>query len=86
MLARMPACHKRAPDPIIDSYEPPCDCWELNSDPMEEMFLTSESSLQAFPAKSYSMPSPSYKIPQAPLNVWLWISALVSISSWVKPL
>jgi hypothetical protein len=39
---------KRASDPIIDGYEPPCGCWELNSGPLEEqsLLLTVEPSLQ----------------------------------------
>jgi hypothetical protein len=47
----LPACtfagQKRAPDLIIDDYEPLCDCWELNSEPLEEqpMLSTSEPSL-----------------------------------------
>ena len=28
---------KRASDPIIDGCEPPCRCWELNSEPLEEL-------------------------------------------------
>jgi hypothetical protein len=34
--ACMPAGQKRAPDVILDGYEPPCGCWEWNSGPMEE--------------------------------------------------
>jgi hypothetical protein len=32
---------------IIDGCEPPCGCWELNSDPLEEqaVLLTSKPSL-----------------------------------------
>lgn len=86
ILACKPACYKRALDLIIDSFEPPWDCWILNSGPREEMFLTYESSLQLLPAKFYSISSPSYRSPQAPLNIWLRVSALVSISSWEKPL
>jgi hypothetical protein len=39
---------KRASDPITDGCEPPCDCWELNSGPLEEqsVLFTTESSLQ----------------------------------------
>ena len=42
------ACQKRASDLITDGCEPPCDCWELNSGPLEEqpMLLTAEPSLQ----------------------------------------
>ena len=29
--AHMPACQKRAPDPIIDGFATPCGCWESNS-------------------------------------------------------
>ena len=44
----MPTGEKRAPDPIRDGCEPPCDCRELNSGPLEEqaMLLTTEPSLQ----------------------------------------
>jgi hypothetical protein len=31
----MPAGQKGADDLIIDGYEPPCGCWELNSRPLE---------------------------------------------------
>jgi hypothetical protein len=36
-------------DIIIDGCEPPCACWELNSEPLEEqlVLLTVEPSLQA---------------------------------------
>ena len=39
---------KRVSDHIADGGEPPCDCWELNSGPLEEqsVLLTSEPSLQ----------------------------------------
>ena len=39
---------KRALDPIIDGCEPPCECWELNSGPLEEqsVLLTTEPFLQ----------------------------------------
>jgi hypothetical protein len=42
---------KRALDPIIDGCEPPCGCWELNSEPLEEqpVLLTAKSSLQPPP-------------------------------------
>jgi hypothetical protein len=45
----MPACQKRASDLITDVFEIPCDCWELNSGPLEEqpMLLTTEPSLQS---------------------------------------
>ena len=43
----IPACQKRASDPIADGCEPPCDYCELNSGPLEEqpVFLTTEPSL-----------------------------------------
>jgi hypothetical protein len=43
----MPTSQRKAPDLIIYVYEPPCDCWELNSGPLEEqiVLLTSEPSL-----------------------------------------
>ena len=43
----MPACQKRAPDLNVDGCEPPCGCWELNSEPLEvqPVLLTSEPSL-----------------------------------------
>ena len=36
-------------DPIIDSCELPCGCWELNSGPLEKqpVFLSTEPSLQS---------------------------------------
>ena len=39
---------KKASDPIIGSFEPPCGCWDLNSGPLEDqaVLLTAESSLQ----------------------------------------
>jgi hypothetical protein len=39
---------KSAADPVTDGCEPPCDCWELNSGPLEEqpVLLTNEPSLQ----------------------------------------
>jgi hypothetical protein len=39
---------KRASDPIMNDCEPPCGCWELNSEPLEEqsVLLTSEPCLQ----------------------------------------
>jgi hypothetical protein len=42
---------KRASDPIWDHCEPPCDCWELNSGPLEEqsVLLITEPSLQCAP-------------------------------------
>jgi hypothetical protein len=39
---------KKASDPITDGCEPPCGCWELNSELREEqsVLLTTEPSLQ----------------------------------------
>jgi hypothetical protein len=34
--AYIPADQNRAPDLIIDGYEPPYGCWEFNSGPLEE--------------------------------------------------
>ena len=47
----MPIGQKRAPDPITDGCEPPCGCWELYSEPLEEqsVLLTAEPS----PARVY---------------------------------
>ena len=41
----MPAGQKRAPDLIVDGYEPLYACWELNSGPLEEqpVLLTSRN-------------------------------------------
>jgi hypothetical protein len=41
------AHQKRASVPITDDCEPPCGCWELNSEPLEEqsVLLTVEPSL-----------------------------------------
>ena len=43
-----PACQKSALDPITDGCEPPCGCWELNSEPLEaqSVLLISEPPLQ----------------------------------------
>lgn len=48
LLACMTAGQKRAPDLIIDGFEPMCGCWDLNSGPLEgqPVLLTSELSLQ----------------------------------------
>jgi hypothetical protein len=35
-LLRLQTHQKRASDPIIDDYQPPCGCWELNSGYLEE--------------------------------------------------
>ena len=39
---------KRSSNPVKDGCESPCDCWELNSVPLEEqlVLLTAELSLQ----------------------------------------
>jgi E3 ubiquitin-protein ligase NEDD4 len=39
---------KKASDPITDSCEPPCGCWELNSGSLEEqsVLITAEPPLQ----------------------------------------
>jgi hypothetical protein len=47
----LPACmpkDQKAPDLIIDGCEPPCGCWEPNSQLLEEqsVLLTTEPSLQ----------------------------------------
>ena len=51
MYAYMLTGHKTAPDPIIDSHEPLCDGYKLNSGPLEEqpVLLTSEPSLLLLP-------------------------------------
>jgi hypothetical protein len=48
LSAYTPVCQKRASDPIINGYEPPCGCWGLNSGHLEEqtVLLTIGSSLQ----------------------------------------
>jgi hypothetical protein len=48
-IACIAVCQKRAvPDPIIDGCEPPCGCWDLNSEHLEEqsVLLTAEPSLK----------------------------------------
>jgi hypothetical protein len=35
--------------PYIDGCEPPCGCWELNSQLLEEQLLTTEPSLHPYP-------------------------------------
>jgi hypothetical protein len=39
LIVCTPACQKRTTDPIIDGCEPPCGCWELNSEPLEEQLV-----------------------------------------------
>ena len=48
--------HKRASDPIIDGYEPPCICRELNSGPLEEhsVFLSLSHLCSPIAAFSYT--------------------------------
>ena len=43
-----PACLKIASDPITDSCEPHCGCWELNPGPLEKqpVLLPAEPPLQ----------------------------------------
>jgi hypothetical protein len=50
----LPASQKKTPDPNTDGGEPPCGCWDLNSEPLEEqsVLLTTEPSLQ--PLKAFS--------------------------------
>lgn len=38
-------------DPITDGYEPPCDCWELNSAPLLLVFLKKD--LKWFETRSH---------------------------------
>jgi hypothetical protein len=61
---------KRASDPITDGCEPPCGCWELNSEPMEEqsVLLTIDPSLQPifFQKKHYI------------LHLFICVSAFIS--------
>ena len=47
LSACTPACQKRASDHTVDSYNPPCACWDLNSGPLEEqtVLLIAEPSL-----------------------------------------
>lgn len=42
----MSSHERRASDSITDGCEPPCGCWELNLDPLQEqlVFLTTEPS------------------------------------------
>jgi hypothetical protein len=49
LAACIPACQKRASDPTIDGYGPPCGCWGMNPGPLEEqiVLLTADPSLQA---------------------------------------
>ncbi|EGV91681.1 hypothetical protein I79_016791 [Cricetulus griseus] len=58
LLSCISAHQKRAPDLITDSCEPPFDCWELNSGPLEEqsVLLTSEPSLQPLHVQFLTVP------------------------------
>ncbi|GAB1289525.1 Smoothelin [Apodemus speciosus] len=40
---------KRASDPITDGCEPPCDCWKLNSGPLEEQTSCDAASVDSSP-------------------------------------
>jgi hypothetical protein len=64
-------CQKMASDPIIDSCEPPCSRWELNSEPLEEqsMLLTTEPSLQPQVFKKQSYFRSSEMAPAKDLNL-----------------
>ena len=44
---------KRASDHIADGCEPPCDCWELNSGPLEEQLLLLTTKLSLQPSKCH---------------------------------
>ena len=46
-----PACQKRASELITDGCKPPCGCWVLNSEPVEEqpLLLIYEPSLHSPP-------------------------------------
>lgn len=46
LSACTPTCLKMASDPFIDGYELSCDCWELNLDPEQSVYLTVEPSHQ----------------------------------------
>ena len=48
---RLQTHQKRESDPITNGCEPPCGCWELNSESLKEQsaLLTTEPSLQPLP-------------------------------------
>ena len=56
-LMRPDALFQRASDLIMDGCEPPCGCWDLNSEPLEEqsVLLTAEPSLQPLAMVSIAM-------------------------------
>ena len=62
---------KRASDLITDGCEPPCDCWDLNSGPLEEQsaFLTTEPSLQPL----YNSIDLTHHCPPCSLLFPLWL-------------
>ena len=53
---------KRVSDLIISGCEPPCGCWDLNSEPSEEqsVFLPAEPSCQPSSSLPLSFPPPSF--------------------------
>lgn len=59
---------KRALNPTTDVYEPSCECWELNSGPLEEqaVLLTAEPSLSPAPLSSLFLLLAS----DSPLALW----------------
>jgi hypothetical protein len=44
------SCQKRASDPSINVYEPPCGCWKVNSGPLEEQQTVLLIGCATFPA------------------------------------
>jgi hypothetical protein len=45
---------KRASDPITDGCEPPCGCWELNPDPLEEQSVSALNYWAISPAQDFN--------------------------------
>lgn len=51
LSACTPVYHKGALDPFIDGFKPSCECWELNSGPLDEklVLLTAKPSFHPLP-------------------------------------
>jgi hypothetical protein len=75
---------KRAWDPITDGCEPPCGCWELNSEPLgkQPVLLTAEPSLQPRvqllltrmlnqPLSDYGRPVAFFPAPARSRSIWI---------------
>ena len=69
LAACTPTYHKKASELILDSYKPPCGCWELNSAPLGEkpVLLTIEAPHLSSPlARAFETSKPTNKATPTP--------------------